>query len=137
VSLPRPGGHRNCPGLSHGEITLGYTGDRKRDRRKVSGQTKAAVIDKLRDLLVVDEPAAGEASMVPGVGAGGAADSGVVERDDPPGRRQRAGQRRVPAENRRMVKVHWSSGTVGLGPADSTGKLFTTCCPGGPVVAST
>src|SRR5215467_9914240 len=45
-----PGRHRNCPGLWRGEITLGYTGDGKRDRRKVSGQTKAAVIDKLRDL---------------------------------------------------------------------------------------
>jgi integrase len=42
--------HRNCPGLWRGEITLGYTGDGKRTRRKVSGQTKAAVIDKLRDL---------------------------------------------------------------------------------------
>jgi hypothetical protein len=45
-----PGRHRNCPGLWRGEITLGYTGDGKRDRRKVSGQTKAAVVDKLRDL---------------------------------------------------------------------------------------
>ena len=45
-----PHRHRNCPGLWRGEITLGYTGDGKRDRRKVSGQTKAAVIDKLRDL---------------------------------------------------------------------------------------
>ena len=42
--------HRHCPGLWRGEITLGYTGDGKRTRRKVSGQTKAAVIDKLRDL---------------------------------------------------------------------------------------
>jgi len=40
------------------------------------------------------------------------------------------------AENRRLVRVHWSSGTVGLGPADSTGKSFTTCCAGGTVVAS-
>jgi hypothetical protein len=45
-----PGRHRNCPGLWRGEITLDYTGDGKRTRRKVSGQTKAAVIDKLRDL---------------------------------------------------------------------------------------
>jgi integrase len=45
-----PGRHRHCPGLWRGEITLGYTGDGKRTRRKVSGQTKAAVIDKLRDL---------------------------------------------------------------------------------------
>jgi len=45
-----PQRHRNCPGLWRGEITLGYTGDGKRTRRKVSGQTKASVIDKLRDL---------------------------------------------------------------------------------------
>ena len=45
-----PGRHRNCPGLWRGEITTGYTGDGKRQRRKVSGQTKAAVIDKLREL---------------------------------------------------------------------------------------
>jgi integrase len=45
-----PHRHRNCPGLWRGEITLGYTGDGKRTRRKVSGPTKAAVIDKLRDL---------------------------------------------------------------------------------------
>ena len=29
---------------------MGYTGDGKRQRRKVSGKTKAAVVDKLRDL---------------------------------------------------------------------------------------
>jgi len=45
-----PQRHRHCPGLWRGEITLGYTGDGKRTRRKVSGTTKAAVIDKLRDL---------------------------------------------------------------------------------------
>jgi integrase len=45
-----PQRHRHCPGLWRGEITLGYTGDGKRSRRKVSGTTKAAVIDKLRDL---------------------------------------------------------------------------------------
>ncbi len=45
-----PQGHRHCPGLWRGEITLGYTGDGKRTRRKVSGTTKAAVVDKLRDL---------------------------------------------------------------------------------------
>jgi len=44
--------HRHCPGLWRGEITVGYTGDGKRTRRKVSGTTKAAVIDKLRDLHV-------------------------------------------------------------------------------------
>ena len=45
-----PRRHRNCPGLWRGEITVGYTGDGRRTRRKVSGQTKAAVVDKLRDL---------------------------------------------------------------------------------------
>ena len=45
-----PHRHRNCTGLWRGEITLGYTGDGKRTRRKVSGQTKAAVVDKLCDL---------------------------------------------------------------------------------------
>jgi hypothetical protein len=45
-----PHRHRNCPGLWRGELTLGYTGDGKRQRRKVSGTTKAAVVDKLRDL---------------------------------------------------------------------------------------
>jgi integrase len=45
-----PQRHRHCPGLWRGEITTGYTGDGKRTRRKVSGTTKAAVIDKLRDL---------------------------------------------------------------------------------------
>ena len=45
-----PERHRHCPGLWRGEITLGYTDDGKRARRKVSGKTKAAVVDKLRDL---------------------------------------------------------------------------------------
>jgi integrase len=45
-----PARHRHCPGLWRGEITTGYTGDGKRQRRKVSGTTKAAVIDKLRKL---------------------------------------------------------------------------------------
>src|SRR6185437_5608187 len=45
-----PHRHRHCPGLWRGELTSGYTGDGKRQRRKVSGKTKAAVIDKLRDL---------------------------------------------------------------------------------------
>jgi integrase len=44
-----PGRHRHCPGLWRGEITVGYTGG-KRQRRKVSGATKAAVVDKLRKL---------------------------------------------------------------------------------------
>ena len=45
-----PHRHRHCPGLWRGELTLGYTGDGRRQRRKVSGKTKAAVVDKLRDL---------------------------------------------------------------------------------------
>src|ERR1700740_518864 len=45
-----PQRHRHCPGLWRGELTLGYTGNGKRQRRKVSGKTKAAVVDKLRDL---------------------------------------------------------------------------------------
>jgi len=51
-----PERHPHCPGLWRGEITLGYTGDGKRTRRKVSGTTKAAVVDKLRDLhLQIDK----------------------------------------------------------------------------------
>jgi hypothetical protein len=45
-----PERHRHCPGLWRGEVTLGYAEDGKRRKRKVSGQTKAAVVDKLRDL---------------------------------------------------------------------------------------
>src|SRR5215475_9734576 len=45
-----PERHRHCPGLWRGEVTLGYTEDGKRNRRKVSGTTKAAVVDKLREL---------------------------------------------------------------------------------------
>src|SRR5258708_22736158 len=45
-----PERHRHCPGLWRGEVTLGYAEDGRRDRRKVSGQTKAAVVDKLREL---------------------------------------------------------------------------------------
>ena len=45
-----PQRHRHCPGLWRGEITVGYAEDGKRLRRKVSGQTKAAVADKLREL---------------------------------------------------------------------------------------
>src|SRR5580698_4946782 len=45
-----PKRHRNCPGLWRGEVTLGYAEDGKRRKRKVSGQTKAAVVDKLREL---------------------------------------------------------------------------------------
>src|SRR6266436_3404672 len=45
-----PERHRHCPGLWRGELTLGYTEDGKRNRRKVSGTTKAGVVDKLREL---------------------------------------------------------------------------------------
>jgi integrase len=44
-----PARHRHCPGLWRGEITVGYPGG-KRQRRKVSGTTKAAVVGKLRKL---------------------------------------------------------------------------------------
>jgi integrase len=42
--------HRHCPGLWRGEITLGYAEDGRRNRRKVSGKTKTAVLDRLREL---------------------------------------------------------------------------------------
>jgi integrase len=45
-----PERHRHCPGLWRGEFTLGYTEDGKRIRRKASGKTKAAVLDKLRGM---------------------------------------------------------------------------------------
>jgi hypothetical protein len=45
-----PERHRHCPGLWRGELTAGYGDDGRRERRKVSGRTKAAVVDKLREL---------------------------------------------------------------------------------------
>jgi len=45
-----PERHRHCPGLWRGELTIRYTEDGRRERRKVSGTTKAAVVDKLRQL---------------------------------------------------------------------------------------
>src|SRR5262249_47358731 len=45
-----PERHRHCPGPWRGEFTLAYTGDGTRTARKVSGKTKAAVVDKLRQL---------------------------------------------------------------------------------------
>ena len=45
-----PERHRHCPGLWRGEFTLGYTVDGTRTRRKASGKTKAAMVDKLRQL---------------------------------------------------------------------------------------
>jgi len=45
-----PERHRHCPGLWRGELTVRYDDDGRRERRKVSGRTKAAVVDKLREL---------------------------------------------------------------------------------------
>jgi integrase len=45
-----PERHRHCPGLWRGEFTLRYGEDGRRERRKASGKTKAAVVDKLREL---------------------------------------------------------------------------------------
>src|SRR5262249_24907501 len=45
-----PGRHRHCPGLWRGELTIRCADDGRRERRKVSGRTKGAVIDKLREL---------------------------------------------------------------------------------------
>jgi integrase len=45
-----PERHRHCPGLWRGELTIRYGEDGRRERRKVSGRTKAAVVDKLREL---------------------------------------------------------------------------------------
>ena len=45
-----PERHRHCPGLWRGELTIRYGDDGRRERRKVSGRTKAAVLDKLRQL---------------------------------------------------------------------------------------
>src|SRR3954447_24989109 len=36
-----------------------------------------------------------------------------------------------------IEKLHSSSGVCGVGPAESTGKLPTTCCPGGTRAGST
>jgi hypothetical protein len=51
-----PERHRHCPGLWRGEITLGYTSDGKRARRKASSQTKAAVMDELREPTIPSGP---------------------------------------------------------------------------------
>ena len=45
-----PERHRHCRGLWRGEFTLRYAEDGRRERRKASGKTKAAVLDKLREL---------------------------------------------------------------------------------------
>jgi len=45
-----PAHHRSCPGRWRGVVSLGYGLDGKRVRKKVSGQTKSEVKDKLKDL---------------------------------------------------------------------------------------
>jgi hypothetical protein len=45
-----PNAAATAQGLWRGELTLRYGEDRRRERRKVSGRTKAAVADKLREL---------------------------------------------------------------------------------------
>jgi integrase len=42
--------HKGCPGRWRGVISLGFSADGKRRRRKVSGKTKTEVRDKLKDL---------------------------------------------------------------------------------------
>src|ERR1017187_7411280 len=42
--------HRHCPGRWRGEVTLNFTPDGKRDRRRVTGRTKSEVLDKLKEL---------------------------------------------------------------------------------------
>jgi hypothetical protein len=42
--------HRHCPGRWVGEVALGFTPAGKRNRRRVTGTTKTAVLDKLKEL---------------------------------------------------------------------------------------
>jgi integrase len=42
--------HKGCPGRWRGAVSLGYGPERKRIRRKVSGQTKQDVKEKLGKL---------------------------------------------------------------------------------------
>jgi integrase len=42
--------HKGCPGRWRGVVSLGFSADGKRRRKKVSGKTKAEVRDKLKDL---------------------------------------------------------------------------------------
>jgi integrase len=42
--------HRHCPGSWRGEVTLGFTAEGKRDRRRVKGRTKTEVQEKLKAL---------------------------------------------------------------------------------------
>ena len=43
--------HRTCAGRWRGVVSLGFTADGKRIRKKVSGKTRAEVKDRLRGLL--------------------------------------------------------------------------------------
>ena len=45
-----PERHRHCPGRWCAEVTLGWTAEGKRNRRRVVGATKTAVTDKLKSL---------------------------------------------------------------------------------------
>jgi hypothetical protein len=45
-----PARHRHCPGRWRGVISAGFNADGKRIRRYASATTRAAVIDKLRQL---------------------------------------------------------------------------------------
>jgi integrase len=42
--------HKTCAGRWRGVVSLGFSGDGKRIRKKVSGKTKAEVRDKLKEL---------------------------------------------------------------------------------------
>src|SRR6266487_5944230 len=42
--------HRHCPGRWRGEVTLGFTPEGKRNRRRVTGRTKTEVQEKLKAL---------------------------------------------------------------------------------------
>jgi hypothetical protein len=50
ATAPTPPGIGNCPGRWRGVISTGLTPDGKRSRRYISGTTKAAVTDRLRQL---------------------------------------------------------------------------------------
>ena len=61
--------HKTCTGRWRGVVSLGFDADGKRLRRKVSGQTKAEVKDKLRTLhSELDALAAGRACAFWGSG---------------------------------------------------------------------
>jgi len=58
--------HRHCPGRWRGEVTLGFTSEGSRNRRRVTGRTKTEVQDKLKamhaDLDMGIIPKAGHAA---------------------------------------------------------------------------